>query len=109
MSPGPGDTPCGRWRQRVRSGLSGADIPASGGAALIWQCRLAPQLLMAGLAGRAEIMVDQGKAAAADHPLPGLEAVEAGVTAIDEALLVLATRVGHEQYAARLQRGVQAV
>jgi hypothetical protein len=90
------------------------DSPASAHAGLIWRCWLAPErgepgLLAAGLAGRAEIMVDQSKAAAADQPASGLEAVEAGVTAINEALFVLPTRVGGEQRAAWLQRRVQPV
>ena len=78
-----------------------ADVRASGTAGLIGRCCFAPErgeprLLVAGLAGRAEVVVDQSKPAAADQPVPSLETVEAGVTAIDEALFVLATRVGHE-------------
>jgi hypothetical protein len=82
----------GRTRFRTTPGPSAR-------AALVWQCRLAPerrkpQLLAAGLAGRPVVVIDQGKAAAADQPAPAIETVEAGVTALDEALLVLPSRVG---------------
>jgi hypothetical protein len=89
-------------------------VAPSARAELISRCRLAPErgeprLLAAGLARWAEIVIDQGKAAAADQPAPCLEAVEAGVAAIDEALFVLPARVGGEQHAVRLQRSVQPV
>jgi hypothetical protein len=74
--------------------------------ARVWRARAAGA---PGLAGRAEVMIDQGKAAAADQPAPDLETVEAGVTAINEALFVLPSRVGDQQRAARLQRGAQPV
>src|SRR5579859_885563 len=66
-----------------------------------------PGLLLARQPGRAVVMIEFDESGSRHEGAPGFEIMIGAIAAVAPAFLVAAARVGAEQYAARLQRGMQ--